>query len=42
MKYLTHPIVLVLGGLILGAAYGRKLPLVPAIASKLPGSTVIG
>lgn len=37
-KYLTHPVTLVLVGLILGAAYGSKIPVVNTVAAKLPGS----
>jgi hypothetical protein len=40
-SFLKNPFVLLGIGVVLGAAYGRKLPLVPTIASNLPGSTVL-
>lgn len=41
-SFLKNPFVLLGVGIVLGAAYGRRLPLVPTIASKLPGSSAIG
>lgn len=41
MKYLTHPVTLVALGMILGAAYGKRVPIVSTIASKLPNSAVL-
>ena len=42
MKYLTHPATLVVVGMILGAAYGKRHPIISTVAAKLPNSTVIG
>jgi hypothetical protein len=39
MKFLTHPAALVVYGLVLGAAYGKKLPIVPDVARRLPNSS---
>jgi hypothetical protein len=33
-----HVIIALLVGVVAGIAYGSKLPLLPMIASKLPGS----
>lgn len=33
-----HVILALLAGLILGTAYGQKIPVLPTIASKLPGA----
>lgn len=42
MKYLTTPVLIAAAvGIIIGAAYGSKIPLVPTIASKLPGSRAV-
>lgn len=35
-----HVILAVLAGLVLGAAYGRRIPGVSTVASKLPGASV--
>lgn len=33
-----HVVIALLIGVIVGAAYGSKIPFVPTIASKLPGA----
>ncbi len=39
MKYVTTAtVVALLAGILIGTAYGRKLPLVATVASKLPGA----
>lgn len=40
MKYVTTATVVALAvGVVLGIAYGDKLPVVPALARKLPGAS---
>jgi hypothetical protein len=34
-----HVIIAALVGVVIGIAYGAKLPLLPMLASKLPGAT---
>lgn len=41
MKYLTHPVALIAIGMILGAAYGKRVPVISTVASKLPNSAVL-
>lgn len=35
-----HVLLALVGGMILGLAYGKRLPVLPTIASKLPGATL--
>jgi len=38
-SFLKHPLVLVALGVIVGAAYGKQIPGLSTITSKLPGAS---
>ncbi len=39
-QVLTHPVALVVLGVVLGIAYGNRIPVVATLAKKLPGASV--
>jgi hypothetical protein len=38
-QILKHPLALILLGVIVGTAYGTKIPVVGTVAKKLPGAS---